>query len=127
MGQALTVSRNVRGLTGQGWGDGANNDAWQHHNSTEIDPDEPGRTSNLNYKLMISSTVPRPIAHLSTVSGLGIQNMAPFSYFQAICADPPLYSFSFVGDQPMTVFVTFWRHRMPALASSAIPLLRQPM
>lgn len=82
------------------FGDGANNNAWQHHNSTDIDPDEPGRTSNLNYKLMISSTVPRPIALLSTVSGLGIQNVAPFSYFQAVCADPPLYSVSFVGDQP---------------------------
>ena len=83
-----------------GYGDGANNNVWQQHNPTEIDPDEPDRTSNLNYKLMISSTVPRPIALLSTVSGLGVQNVAPFSYFQAVCADPPLYSVSFVGDQP---------------------------
>jgi flavin reductase (DIM6/NTAB) family NADH-FMN oxidoreductase RutF len=82
------------------FGDGANNNAWKQHNSTAIDPDELDRTSNLNYKLMISSTVPRPIALLSTVSGLGVQNVAPFSYFQAVCADPPLYSVSFVGDQP---------------------------
>jgi hypothetical protein len=44
------------------YGDGANNNEWQQHRSIEIDPEEPSRPSNLNYKLMISSTVPRPIA-----------------------------------------------------------------
>lgn len=49
---------------------------------------------------MISSTVPRPIALLGTISATGVQNVAPFSYFQAVCADPPLYSVVFVGEQP---------------------------
>jgi flavin reductase (DIM6/NTAB) family NADH-FMN oxidoreductase RutF len=40
------------------------------------------------------------IALLSTISSSGVQNVAPFSYFQAVCADPPLYSVSFVGEQP---------------------------
>ncbi|RDW82924.1 flavo protein-like protein oxygenase [Coleophoma crateriformis] len=51
-----------------------------------------------NYKIMISSTVPRPIALVSTVSKDGIStNLSPFSYFQNVCQDPPLYSLSFVG------------------------------
>lgn len=82
------------------YGDGANNNEWQKHSSIEIDPDEATRPSNLNYKLMISSTVPRPIALLSTVSTSGVQNVAPFSYFQTVCADPPLYSVCFVGEKP---------------------------
>ena len=82
------------------YGDGANNKAWQQHSSIDIDPDEPTRPSNLNYKLMISSTVPRPIALLGTIPSLVIHNVAPFSYFQTVCADPPLYSICFVGEQP---------------------------
>lgn len=82
------------------YGDGANNNAWRQHSFIEIDPGEPARPSNLNYKLMISSTVPRPIALLGTISSSGIQNVAPFSYFQAVCADPPLYSVCFVGEEP---------------------------
>jgi flavin reductase (DIM6/NTAB) family NADH-FMN oxidoreductase RutF len=55
-------------------------------------------TAVQNYKLMISTTVPRPIALVSTVSVDGQStNLAPFSYFQNVCADPPLYSLSFVG------------------------------
>lgn len=80
------------------YGDGANNDAWQKHSFIEIDPDEATRPSNLNYKLMISSTVPRPVALLGTISSSGVQNVAPFSYFQAVCANPPLYSVCFVGE-----------------------------
>ncbi|KAK5718803.1 hypothetical protein LTR17_015637 [Elasticomyces elasticus] len=82
------------------FGDGANNDDWKSHDVLEIDPDEPGRPTNLNYKLMISSVVPRPVALLSTISCTGVHNVAPFSYFQAVCADPPLYSVCFVGEQP---------------------------
>lgn len=82
------------------YGDGAKKEAWQQHTMLDIDPNEPTRPSNLNYKLMISSTVPRPIALMSTVSESNTRNLAPFSYFQAVCADPPLYSISFVGEQP---------------------------
>ncbi|KAK5173987.1 uncharacterized protein LTR77_001066 [Saxophila tyrrhenica] len=81
------------------YGDGANDEDWKSHDVLDIDPSEPGRPTNLNYKLMISSTVPRPIALLSSMSSTGVQNVAPFSYFQAVCADPPLYSVCFVGEQ----------------------------
>ncbi len=45
------------------------------------------------YKLMIGSIVPRPIAFVSTLDGRGIRNLAPFSYFTAVSADPPVVLF----------------------------------
>lgn len=60
-----------------------------------IDPYEAGRPSNSNYKLLISSIVPRPIALLSTrapgTTGDEEDNLAPFSYFNVLSHDPPLF------------------------------------
>ncbi|KAK5123606.1 hypothetical protein LTR85_002644 [Meristemomyces frigidus] len=81
------------------YGDGATHSKWQQHSLITIDPHEPGRASTLNYKLMISSAVPRPIALVSTVSAEGVQNVAPFSYFQNVTADPPIYSVCFAGEE----------------------------
>ena len=41
------------------------------------------------YKVMIGAIVPRPIAFVSTVSPEGIRNLAPFSFFTGISANPP--------------------------------------
>lgn len=41
------------------------------------------------YRWLSSTVTPRPIAWVSTVSALGISNLAPFSFFQVICDDPP--------------------------------------
>lgn len=41
------------------------------------------------YHLMISCVVPRPIAWVSTIAPDGTPNAAPFSYFQALCSQPP--------------------------------------
>lgn len=58
------------------------------HNKISFEPYEPGRDLMLNYKLMITSVVPRPIALASTISPDGkTRNLAPFSYFQAVCSD----------------------------------------
>ncbi|KAG6331335.1 hypothetical protein ID866_7756 [Astraeus odoratus] len=46
------------------------------------------------YKLMVSGVVPRPIAFVSTVSETGVENLAPFSWFNMVTYDPPLISFS---------------------------------
>jgi len=46
------------------------------------------------YKLLIGSVVPRPIAFVSTVSAEGKRNLAPFSFFNVICAEPPTVCFS---------------------------------
>jgi flavin reductase (DIM6/NTAB) family NADH-FMN oxidoreductase RutF len=41
------------------------------------------------YRLMTDLVAPRPIAWVSTVDGEGRPNLAPFSYFQAVCSRPP--------------------------------------
>ena len=46
------------------------------------------------YKLMIGSVVPRPIAFVSTVSASGGFNVAPFSFFNVVCAEPPTVAFT---------------------------------
>lgn len=79
-------------------GDGASNDEWKKHQLLAIDPNDENRPWQSNYKLIISSLAPRPIALVSTVSETGIRNLAPFSYFNAVSTDPPLYSVSFVGE-----------------------------
>ena len=45
------------------------------------------------HKLMIGSIVPRPIAIVSTLSKDGLENLAPFSYFNGICSNPPSIMF----------------------------------
>ncbi|RPI85380.1 MAG: flavin reductase family protein [Chloroflexi bacterium] len=46
------------------------------------------------YKIMIGSIVPRPIGWISTVDLEGHSNLAPFSFFNAVCANPPHVLFS---------------------------------
>ncbi len=47
-----------------------------------------------NYKLLIGSITPRPIAFVSSVSEEGVYNLAPFSFFTAVSANPPVIGFS---------------------------------
>ena len=46
------------------------------------------------YKLLITAVLPRPIAFVSTLSKSGVPNLAPFSFFNAFCGDPPIVGFS---------------------------------
>jgi flavin reductase (DIM6/NTAB) family NADH-FMN oxidoreductase RutF len=46
------------------------------------------------YKLMIGAIVPRPIAFVSTLTLEGIPNLAPFSFFTGVSANPPVVCFS---------------------------------
>lgn len=46
------------------------------------------------YKLLTGSVIPRPIGWISTISEDGINNLAPFSYFNAVGDDPPHVMFS---------------------------------
>ncbi len=41
------------------------------------------------YKLLTGSIIPRPIALVSTVNNQGVGNLAPFSFFNGICSNPP--------------------------------------
>jgi len=47
-----------------------------------------------NHKIMIGSILPRPIAFVSTQSKDGNYNLAPFSYFNGICSNPPSIMFA---------------------------------
>ncbi|MCX8164541.1 MAG: flavin reductase family protein [Aquificaceae bacterium] len=42
------------------------------------------------YEVLTALVVPRPIAWVSTISPEGVPNLAPFSFFNAICDEPPL-------------------------------------
>jgi len=46
------------------------------------------------YKLLIGCVVPRPIAWVSSLSEDAIANLAPFSFFMAVCNDPPTLAFA---------------------------------
>lgn len=48
------------------------------------------------YKLLTGAVIPRPIGWISTVDENGINNLAPFSYFNAVGEDPPHVMFSIV-------------------------------
>jgi flavin reductase (DIM6/NTAB) family NADH-FMN oxidoreductase RutF len=57
-----------------------------------IDPQD--HTPANIYKLMVGAIVPRPIAFVSSMSSDGVLNLAPFSFFTAISANPPVVCFS---------------------------------
>lgn len=45
-----------------------------------------------NYKLLIGSVIPRPVAVVSTISDKEVLNIAPFSYFNIVSSNPPMLS-----------------------------------
>ncbi len=45
------------------------------------------------YQIMVGAIVPRPIAFVSTISAESVPNLAPFSYFTAASANPPVVCF----------------------------------
>ena len=53
------------------------------------------------YKLLTGLVIPRPIGWISTVDENGINNLAPFSFFNVVGEDPPHVMFSTVrtGDK----------------------------
>lgn len=51
---------------------------------------DPSRQSKADtYKLITNLVVPRPIAWITSRSGAGVVNLAPFSYFNVFGSDPP--------------------------------------
>ena len=76
------------------YGQGVNDHSGKHLRHVEIDPYEEGRHFISNYKLLIAG-IPRPISFVSTISKEGVKNLAPFSYFQAVDHDPPIFVVGF--------------------------------
>ncbi|KAG2035301.1 hypothetical protein BDR03DRAFT_923043 [Suillus americanus] len=58
---------------------------WKIYNTAETDK------ADLT-KLMNSGIIPRPIAFVSTISEEGIENLAPFSWFNTVTTCPPVIS-----------------------------------
>ena len=50
------------------------------------------------YKLLIGCVVPRPIGFVATMGADGVANLAPFSFFNGVSANPLTVAFS-VGDR----------------------------
>jgi flavin reductase (DIM6/NTAB) family NADH-FMN oxidoreductase RutF len=57
-----------------------------------IDPAE--RPWREFYRYLTDIVQPRPIAFVSTISAAGVPNLAPFSFYNAISANPPFVCFS---------------------------------
>jgi len=63
-----------------------------HSEFTVLVPAE--REHRDNYKTLVSCILPRPIALVSTISADGTPNLAPFSFFNGVCAKPPAVMFA---------------------------------
>jgi flavin reductase (DIM6/NTAB) family NADH-FMN oxidoreductase RutF len=46
------------------------------------------------YAILLNAVGPRPIAWVSTLSASGVPNLAPFSFFNVVCANPPMVAFA---------------------------------
>jgi flavin reductase (DIM6/NTAB) family NADH-FMN oxidoreductase RutF len=46
------------------------------------------------YNLLLNTVAPRPIAWVSSLSASGQPNLAPFSFFNVVSANPPMLGFS---------------------------------
>jgi len=51
-------------------------------------------SEEVDYRTMVGSVIPRPIAWVSSISGDGEWNLAPFSFFNVATVTPPVLSIS---------------------------------
>ena len=58
----------------------------------QIDPQQ--LSERENYKFLIGSIIPRPIAFVTSISEQGVVNAAPFSFFNIVSSNPPMISVS---------------------------------
>lgn len=64
------------------------------NNTTKMQFDPNDLEHSAVYKLMTGTIIPRPIGWISTIDANGVNNLAPFSYFNAVGEDPPHVMFS---------------------------------
>lgn len=86
---------------GQGGGtavlDGASPDGARCHAVTETHFYEPAAGHGLPHDPFKAIVGPRPIGWVSTLSPEGVRNLAPYSFFNAVCDAPPMIAFSSAG------------------------------
>jgi len=56
---------------------------------------------SIAYQILTSAVVPRPIGFISSLSPEGVANLAPFSFFNAVCGEPPMIIFSAANRHPL--------------------------
>lgn len=59
-----------------------------------VEREAAGWDSREAYRFLTSAVAPRPIAWVTTASPAGLVNVAPFSWFNAVCADPMMVALS---------------------------------
>jgi flavin reductase (DIM6/NTAB) family NADH-FMN oxidoreductase RutF len=81
------------------------------------------------YSWLTSAINPRPIAWVSTLSADGKTNLAPFSFFQGVCACPPTLLFTCVNDRTGRQKDTVLNAgQVPEFVVNVVPYaLREPM
>lgn len=68
--------------------------------SSGVDVDPATREARANYHFLTSAVAPRPIAWVTTIDpATGVVNLAPFSWFNAVCADPAMLMLA-IQDHP---------------------------
>ena len=60
------------------------------HMNLDLTEHDPARA----YFTLTQTTIPRPVAWVLSENANGTHNLAPFSYFNAVCSDPPLIMIS---------------------------------
>jgi flavin reductase (DIM6/NTAB) family NADH-FMN oxidoreductase RutF len=53
------------------------------------------------YRLLSTAVAPRPIGWISSQSEAGIDNLAPYSFFNVVAVDPPVVMFAPVGSSDL--------------------------
>jgi len=56
---------------------------------------------SIAYQLLTTTVIPRPIGFISSLSPEGVANLAPFSFFNAICGEPPMIMFGAANRHPL--------------------------
>ncbi len=66
-----------------------------------MEADPATRDTRANYHFLTSAVAPRPVAWVTTKDpATGVVNAAPFSWFQAVCADPPMVMLAIIDRAP---------------------------
>lgn len=80
------------------------------------------------YQWMIRSIIPRPIALVSTLSESGTLNLAPFSFFNGVSADPPIVSLAIASRRGrLKDTVANVRHRRELVVNLVTEQMLDPM
>ncbi len=86
-------------------------------------------TPRESYPWLINAINPRPIAWVSTITADGRTNLAPFSFFQGVCANPPTLLFTGANDRHGKKKDSVLNvEQVPEFVVNVVPyVLREPM